>query len=575
MNDAIAATTPQWGTLITGLGGGLALFLFGMRMMTESLKTVSGSGMKNVLAKLTANRFSAAVAGTIVTGVIQSSSATTVLIVGFISAGLMNLQQSVGVIIGANIGTTVTSQIIAFKIYQYGLLMIATGYLVELLAKRERIRQWGMVVMGLGLLFFGMELMSQATVPLRAWPLFIEVMQDLRYPMLGILAGAIFTAIVQSSSATTGIVIVLASQGLITLESGIGLIFGANIGTCVTAVISSWGRPREAAQAACVHVVFNAGGVLLWMFFIPQLAQLIRAISPSEYELQGVARLAADTPRQIANAHTLFNIGNALLFIWFTGPLAKFAERIVPIRPTAEVGIRPKFLDEMFLEQPSMALDQVRRELARLAGVAQSMLVRTLDVIASGKRKDVEDLLKIDNDIDALHGGIVMYLGRLSQKNLVDPQPNQLYLYIAVANYLENFGDVIEKNLSDDAERRIQHRITISAATMRLIQPLHQKVCWSFERMLAALENGDLDAALEVTESKADVNKLADEVTAHLAKRLVASEPHRLEAFQIETDIIENLKRLHTLTRRIARTVIDLGPVKAEQMAAVPSSSET
>lgn len=559
MNESLASTAPQLGPLITGLGGGLALFLFGMRMMTESLKTVSGSGMKNLLAKLTANRFSAAVAGTVVTGVIQSSSATTVLLVGFISAGLMTLHQSIGVIIGANIGTTVTSQIIAFKIYQYGLVMIAVGYLVELTANRERIRQWGMVIMGLGMLFFGMELMSTATVPLRSWPPFIETMQNLRYPALGILMGAVFTAIVQSSSATTGIVIVLASQGLITLESGIGLIFGANIGTCVTAILSAWGRPREAAQAACVHVVFNLAGVALWMFFIPQFADLVRAFSPAAEHLQGTNRLAADTPRQIANAHTLFNLGNAAIFIWFTGPLARLAERIVPQRAIAEDRMRAKYLDAMFLEQPAMALDQVRRELTRLAAVAASMLDRTLDVVATGGRLEVQQLAKMDDDIDALHGAIVTYLGRLSQKNLVEPQPRHLYEYIGIANYLENFGDVIEKNLLDNAQRRLQHHITISPVTMRKLRPLHEKVRWSFQQMSTALDSGDLNAALEAAESKAAVNQLADELTAHLAKRLVASEPHRLEAFQIETDMIENLKRLHTLIRRIARVVIDLG----------------
>ncbi len=326
----MTSTPIEFGALITGLGGGLALFLFGIRQMTESLKIVAGSSMKGLLARLTANRFTAALAGAIITAVIQSSSVTTVLVVGFVSAGLLTLSQSIGVIIGANVGTTITAQIIAFNVYQYGLLMIAIGFLTDVVAKSEKIKQWGIVLMGLGLIFFGMELMSNATGPLRQWPPFIDAMQNMRNPLLSILFGLIFTAIVQSSSATTGIVIVLASQGLISLESGIGLVFGANIGTCVTAIISAFGRPREAVQAAWIHVVFNIGGVLLWMFFIPQFAQLARGISPSANYLEGSARLAADTPRQIANAHTLFNVGNTFLFIWFTGPLAKLVDRIVP-----------------------------------------------------------------------------------------------------------------------------------------------------------------------------------------------------------------------------------------------------
>ena len=284
-----SATTLDIGVLVTQLGGGLALFLFGMRQMTESLKTVAGTGMKNLLATLTANRFTAALAGTIITAVIQSSSVTTVLVVGFVSAGLLNLSQSIGVILGANVGTTITAQIIAFKVYKYGLLMIAAGFFTEILARREYLRQWGTALMGLGLIFFGMELMSIGTSPLREWPPFIDMMQSIENPLLSVAIGAAFTAIVQSSSATTGIVIVLASQGLISLETGIGLIFGSNIGTCITAFISAVGRPREAMQAAWAHVIFNITGVLLWVFFIPQFADLVRAISPVSGATQAIA----------------------------------------------------------------------------------------------------------------------------------------------------------------------------------------------------------------------------------------------------------------------------------------------
>ena len=321
--------------MLTQLGGGLALFLYGMRSMTEALKTVAGSGMKNLLARLTSNRFVAAIAGTIVTAVVQSSSVTTVLAVGFISAGLLNLSQSIGVILGANVGTTITAQIVAFAVYKYGLLMIAIGFFANVLARRERAKQWSTALMGLGLIFFGMELMSISTGPLRQWPPFIDLMQNTANPLLAVAMGAVFTAIVQSSSATTAIVIVLASQGLITLESGIGLIFGANIGTCVTAFISAIGRPREALQAAWAHIFFNVAGVMLWIFFIPEFANTVRAISPVSEQLEGLQRLAADTPRQIANAHTVFNVGNLLLFIWFTGPMGRLVNRIVPKKTDA------------------------------------------------------------------------------------------------------------------------------------------------------------------------------------------------------------------------------------------------
>ena len=280
MSSPESVGTLEVGAILTGLGGGLALFLYGMRKMTESLKVAAGGGMKALLGKLTANRFTGALAGIIITAVIQSSSVTTVLVVGFISAGLMTLSQSVGVILGAAVGTTVTAQIIAFKVTKYALVLIALGFLTELLAKKERLKHLGIMAMGLGLIFFGMELMSQATYPLRSYQPFINLMQTMRNPFLGILVGTVFTAIVQSSSATTGVVIVLAGQGFISLNAGIALVFGANVGTCVTALLATIGKPREAARAAAVHILYKVLGVLLWLAFIPQLADVVRTLSP-------------------------------------------------------------------------------------------------------------------------------------------------------------------------------------------------------------------------------------------------------------------------------------------------------
>ena len=553
----------EWGAIVTQLGGGLALFLYGMRRMTEALKTVAGSGMKNLLARLTTNRFTAAVAGALITAVIQSSSVTTVLVVGFTSAGLLTLSQSIGVILGANVGTTVTAQIIAFQVYKYGLLMIAAGFFTEILGRRERVRQWGTALMGLGLIFFGMELMSIATGPVRDWPPFIELMQDMRNPLLSIALGAVFTAVVQSSSATTGIVIVLASQGLISLESGIGLIFGSNIGTCVTAIISSVGRPREALQAAWAHVIFNVLGVLLWLAFIPQFAELVRTISPVSESLHGAQQAAADIPRQIANAHTVFNIVNLLLFIWFTGPLARLVERIVPI-PPAPIGIEPKYLDEFFLSQPAMALDQVRRELVRLGGLVQSMIDKSLQVVMKGSQQEADALARAEDDADKLYEAIIRYLGQLSQTALINPQPQYLQNFVGIANYLENISDIVDKDLLAIMGKCRRNNLVISEATGAKLQALSGEVREAFAQALVAVESGHPDDTLDVLESKETVAELAEEATAHIAKRLVADEPNRIKNFQIETDIIEIYKRFNTLTRRIARLAVEVHETDTE-----------
>ena len=552
MSSVAPPATLELGVLVTQLGGGLALFLYGMRQMTEALKVVAGGGMKNLLARLTVNRFAAAVAGAIVTAVVQSSSVTTVLVVGFISAGLLTLGQSIGVILGANVGTTITAQIIAFQVYKYGLMMIAVGFFTGILARNERARQWGTVVMGLGLIFFGMELMSIATGPLRQWQPFIELMQEMQHPLLAVAVGAAFTAIVQSSSATTGIVIVLASQGLITLESGIGLILGANVGTCVTAFISAIGRPREALQAAWAHIIFNVAGVLLWIFFIAQLADVVRAISPVSESLGGIDRLLADTPRQIANAHTIFNVGNLLVFIWFTGPLGRFLNRIVPPRPIP-AGIQPLYLDALYLEQPALALDQVRRELLRLGGLVRKSLAQSLQVVTRGREEEVAATLRADEDIDKLYLAIIRYLGKLSQKDLIKRQPHQLGSFVGIANYLENIGDVMEKEMMPVANKRMRSELSISAATMDKLRPLYEEVCRSFDQALSAVETGDQELALDAIESKSTVNELADIASKHVAERLVADAPKRMESFQVCTDIIEHFRRINSYARRIAK----------------------
>ena len=566
MNPAASPVTLELGVLVTQLGGGLALFLYGMRQMTESLKIVAGSGMKNLLARLTVNRFAAAIAGAIVTAVVQSSSVTTVLVVGFISAGLLNLSQSIGVILGANIGTTVTAQIIAFQVYKYGLLMIAVGFFTEILARNERLRQWGTVVMGLGLIFFGMELMSIATGPLRQWPPFIDLMRNMQDPLLSIAIGAAFTALVQSSSATTGIVIVLASQGLITLETGIGLILGANIGTCVTAFISAIGRPREALQAAWAHIIFNVAGVLLWVFFIAQFADVVRSISPVSENLSGIDRLLTDTPRQIANAHTIFNLGNLLVFIWFTGPLSRLLNRIVPPR-AVPAGIKPLYLDALYLEQPALALDQVRRELLRLGEMVGATLAQSLRVVTGGRKEDVDKIILADDNIDTLYADVIRFLGRLSQKDLIRNQPQQLSGFVGIANYLENIGDVVEKEMMPVANKRMQADLTISAATMEKLRPLQEEVCRTFDRVMSALKTGEREPALDAIESKSAVKELAEAATAHVARRLVVDEPKRMESFQICTDIIEHYQRINTYMRKIARLSLSTSGDAVEQDA--------
>ena len=321
----------DWWTMGMTLLGGLAVFLFGMEQMAEALKKVAGDSMKQILAKLTNSRIMGLITGAVVTAIIQSSSVTTVMLVGFVTAGLMSLSQAIGVILGADIGTTITAQIVAFKVTKYALLLVAVGFGFIFIGKKDHIKQYGHLIMGLGLIFFGMGIMSEGMQPLRTYEPFIALMQNVSNPVIGILVATLFTALVQSSSATMGVVIAMALQGLISLDAGIALALGANLGTCATAGLAAIGKPREAVRVAVAHVSFKIIGVIIIFPFIPYLADLVRDISPvAAAGVVGMEKLAVETPRQIANAHTIFNVGLAFTFLPFASWFARLCEWIVP-----------------------------------------------------------------------------------------------------------------------------------------------------------------------------------------------------------------------------------------------------
>jgi phosphate:Na+ symporter len=543
-------------TIVTGLLGGLAFFLFGLEQMTDALKIVAGSRLKGLLARLTTNRFKAVFAGAFVTSIIQSSSVTTVLVVGFISAGMMTLHQSIGVTLGAALGTTVTAQIVAFKVTHYALALVAGGFALLFVSKDSKVRRYGHLIMGLGMVFCGMQLMSEGTQPLRSYEPFIGMMRSMDSPALGILVAAVFTGIVQSSSASIGVVIVLASQGFISLEAGIALAFGANIGTCATALLASIGKPPEAVRAAIVHILFKVVGVALWLGFIDELASLVRWMSPTFDDLSGPARLAAETPRQVANAHTVFNVANTLVFVWFVNPIASLARRLVPDRPAViPTRIEPRFLDPIVLKTPDLALDRVRRELDRLGGVAIEMLALSRVSVTRGTEVELDALKRKDDDLDELHGAIVTYLGRLSMEVISEEHSEQLHDYLAAANYIENIGDVIETNLVGAGLQRVRTGLEISPATSTVLIALHDEVAAAVERSLGALIRHDVELAERVMDEKAALTRLAASAEGHLQSRLIAADPHRLTAFRVETDIVESLKRIFYFAKRISKLV--------------------
>ncbi len=546
------------GQMAIQLFGGLALFLFGIEQMTESLKVVAGERMRMVLGRLTSNRYMGALTGAFVTAIIQSSSVTTVLVVGFTTAGLMSFAQSIGVIMGANIGTTVTAQIVAFKVSKAALLLIAVGFSFLFFSKKNRLKHYGGILMGLGLVFFGMSIMSEAMQPLRTFQPFLDLMISMENPFIGILIAAAFTALIQSSSATTAIVIVMAGQGFITLPAGIALAFGANVGTCVTAMLAAIGKPREALRAAATHVLFNVAGVVLWIAFVDQLAELVTAISPVHEDLYGTEKLAAEAPRQIANAHTFFNVANTLIFIWFTTLIARLVEWMIPDRPLdAEGVISAKYLDADVLSTPSIALDLVRREIGRMGKHVLTMVRDIMPAILHGSASELDDIRAIDERVDILHAEIVVFLGRISQNELTEKQTAELVHLMDAVNDLENIGDVVERNLVELGRRRIGKGVPISRPTQVMLSEFHQVVLDATAAAIRAVGEDDYAAAKSVVEMKAEITRIANSAAAHEAQRLVANEPHRIEAYTVEMDITEKLQRIYYFARRMARTVTE------------------
>jgi len=568
---ALAAETAEAGSidtfqLIMGLFGGLALFLFGIDQMSDGLKAVAGERMSTLLGSVTRNRFLSGITGAIVTAILNSSSVTTVLVVGFITAGIMTLQQSIGVIMGANIGSTMTAQIVAFNVTQYAMLPIAIGFGMIFFGKSENIKHCGAMLFGLGLLFGGMGVMSDAMYPLRSFEPFLDLMARMENPFLGIVVGAIFTGLVQSSAATTGIAIVMAAEGLMSLPAGIALALGANIGTCVTAILAALGKPVAAKRAAAAHIFFNVLGVIIWLPLIDVLAQLATAASPSHPELVGAARMAEEVPRQIANAHTIFNVANTLIFIWFTGTIATLVEKLVPEKPEiVPERAQPIYLDEVYFEVPAMALERVRLELVRLGEGVTEMLDKAVTAVAAGGRENLKEIVSMNDDLSRLYESMIAYIAKLSQLELSALQTTHLTHLSTATNTVDNMGDTIATNLVELGQQRLASGAQPSEVTRQAFQPLREAIQKSFRKAIESVRDRDGQMAADVIAMKDQIQELARGLEAHLAKRVAVDEPNRVLVYGLETDAVEILQRLYYFAKRLAKAVVAATAAKDQE----------
>jgi phosphate:Na+ symporter len=497
--------------------------------------------------------------------VIQSSSVTTVLVVGFVSAGLMTLVQSVGVIIGANVGTTVTAQIVAFNVTAAALPLITIGFGMIFIGKNSRARHYGDLLMGLGLIFYGMAAMGDAMSPLRTHDGFIELMRSMERPILGMVIGALFTALVQSSSATIGLVVVMATQGFVTLPAGIAIVFGAKIGTCVTALLAALGKPQDALRAAAVHVIYNVLGAVIWIAFIDQLANLAVWVSASYPELQGVERLAQEVPRQIANAATIWAVANMVIFLPFSTLFARLVGRLVPEREVAEtVIVQTKFLDKELLRVSSLALERARLELGHMAERIDRMLA---EVPAAFQKRNFREITQNHDQVVVLREEVLHYLQQVGRENLTDIESDELAQLVSATSEVESISAVIGRELAPISDAFRDKGITVSEATGALLVQLYAATREAARAGLRAIVNKDERAAQDVVARREELWRLGSKLLQQQAERLAQDDPQRLLKHRVQVDLLDKMRRIYSVAERMAISVLPRGALAGELAA--------
>ena len=533
--------------IVISLLGGLGLFLYGMNLMGESLEKVAGSKMKKIIELLTKNIFMGVLLGAVVTAVIQSSSATTVMVVGFVNAGLMGLPQAVGVIMGANIGTTVTAQIVSFDLTGMAPLALGIGILLYLFAGNEKYKQVGEVVIGFGLLFTGMESMKLAVSPLAEYKGFTDLLSTFgRYPILGLLLGFGITAIIQSSSAAMGMLVVLASQGLVPLSSALPILYGQNIGTCVTSLISSIGANKNAKRAAMIHLIFNILGTIIFLILLNGIVvKFVVSLDPG------------NVARQIANVHTIFNIVSTILLLPCNKLIVKLAMRIVPDKEDEleeDESRVIKYIDDRMIQTPPIALASTIKEVARMGEKARDSVDYAMEGILEASSEGIERCFKQEKSINQLQKTILNYLLKLSKAPLSEEDRETVDTLFNTVNDIERIGDHAE-NLAEIAQSAIDGQVYFSEQGQNEISDMYNKVIASYSYALEAMVTSDVNLACKVIKMEEQVDIMEESCRVNHMRRL-NNNLCSIDNGIIYFEILANLERISDHAANIAEKVI-------------------
>ncbi len=541
--------------------GGLGLFLFGMKLMSDGLKAVAGRKLKKILEAMTKRALMAFLVGAAVTALIQSSSATTVMVIGFINAGLLTLRQAICVIIGTNVGTTATAWLVsisglgAFKITAYALPAVALGFLLNIGGRTRRMKNVGQILLGFGILFVGIGFMKDAFAPLEESPRIQELFVALaKYPMLAILAGAVVTMLLQSSSAAIAVVQLLAVGGAfgqqwdVALNVAIPFVLGSNIGTTITAQLAALQANLNARRAAWAHTIFNiAGCAIAYPFiYVGWFGNLVELVSPWELSPTTIAM-------SIAIAHTVFNVGNSAIFLPAADMLARLVVRVVRERPS-DAAMRPVVLEKHLLDTPEIALQQTQKEIVRMAQTAKSAICAAIEGVVDGNPRPLKSVRELEDYTDVFQFEITTYLSELSRRHLSDEVAVELPVLLHTVNDLERIGDHAV-NIAEIAERKIEQRLPFSGSALEEATRLSREIEQMFDRVIDSLESKNVEAARAAITNELNLNRMQIEFRrSHVARmREGACSP---EAGLIFIDVVDNVEKVGDHLTNIAQAVI-------------------
>jgi len=532
--------------LVIELLGGLALFIFGINRLSDSLKKITSNKLKTVINTLTKKSWSTVLVGLFTTMLIQSSSATSVMTVGFVNAGLLTLRQALGIIMGANIGTTVTAQIVSFKIDILAYPLIIIGFLMHFLSRRRRYKNIGMTIIGLGLLFLGMTVMKGALGPLKDNEIFKNFLLVFsRNPFYGILAGLGLTALLQSSSATIGLLIALASQGLMPIEAAIPILIGDNIGTCSTALISSIGTTVTAKRTAFSHLIFNILGTAVFVILL-----YVFRLQPLIISLTGES-----VPRQIANIHTAFNVATTIILFPMIGLFEKVVLKFIPGKDIT-VHKNALYLDSRLIDTPSLSLEQAKKELLRVTEITQTMLNLSFERLHKKDTIIEKKVLDRESAVDSITEDIIRYLTKVSQKSLGLRLSNKLTNLYHIAYDAERAGDHAESILYLMLVKE-ENNMTFSKIAFQELEMSHDKVNHLFNILISGMENNNLKKLKQCEKIESEIDLMVKEIrTSHL-KRLREGKCMPLSGV-VFADIILHLERTGDLLFGISRNLLNI-----------------